>query len=94
MANGQSYTYKWETYLTRELPAWLSTNKDVAPTGNAAVGLSMWLRCVDTGCLSPGGFHLRRIVVGYLNLSSSPTFHRDDVNALHPRIPPTPPNTH
>jgi len=34
-------TYKWETFLTRELPAWLAANKGVAPTGNAVVGLSM-----------------------------------------------------
>ncbi|MEB3033642.1 esterase family protein [[Mycobacterium] nativiensis] len=34
-------TYKWETFLTRELPAWLQANKSVSPTGNAVVGLSM-----------------------------------------------------
>lgn len=34
-------TYKWETFLTAELPAWLAQNKNVAPTGNAVVGLSM-----------------------------------------------------
>ena len=39
--NGQNYTYKWETFLTRELPTWLQANKSVSPYGNAAVGLSM-----------------------------------------------------
>ncbi|OMC08651.1 diacylglycerol acyltransferase/mycolyltransferase Ag85A [Mycolicibacter nonchromogenicus] len=39
--NGQNYTYKWETFLTRELPTWLETNKGVSPYGNAVVGLSM-----------------------------------------------------
>jgi|SRR5690625_36917 len=39
--NGQDYTYKWETFLTRELPGWLQQNKSVSPTGNAVVGLSM-----------------------------------------------------
>jgi diacylglycerol O-acyltransferase/trehalose O-mycolyltransferase len=39
--NNQTYTYKWETFLTQELPAWLSTNKQVSPTGNGVVGLSM-----------------------------------------------------
>lgn len=39
--NGQNYTYKWETFLTRELPSWLQTNKSVSPFGNAVVGLSM-----------------------------------------------------
>ena len=34
-------TYKWETFLTQELPAWLAANKGIAPTGNAVVGLSM-----------------------------------------------------
>jgi diacylglycerol O-acyltransferase/trehalose O-mycolyltransferase len=35
VGNGQTYTCKWKTFLTKELPAWL------APNGNAAVGLSM-----------------------------------------------------
>jgi diacylglycerol O-acyltransferase/trehalose O-mycolyltransferase len=39
--NGQNYTYKWETFLTRELPTWMQANKSVAPNGNAVVGLSM-----------------------------------------------------
>ncbi|ORV51951.1 diacylglycerol acyltransferase/mycolyltransferase Ag85A [Mycolicibacter engbaekii] len=39
--NGQNYTYKWETFLTRELPTWLQANKSVSPYGNAVVGLSM-----------------------------------------------------
>lgn len=34
-------TYKWETFLTRELPLWLAANKGVDPFGNAVVGLSM-----------------------------------------------------
>jgi diacylglycerol O-acyltransferase / trehalose O-mycolyltransferase len=34
-------TYKWETFLTQELPAWLAANKGVDPNGNAAVGISM-----------------------------------------------------
>src|SRR6202790_872775 len=34
-------TYKWETFLTQELPDWLAANKGIAPTGNAVVGLSM-----------------------------------------------------
>ena len=35
------FTYRWETFLTQEMPAWLSANKGIATTGNAAVGLSM-----------------------------------------------------
>ncbi|OBB47370.1 alpha/beta hydrolase family protein [Mycobacterium sp. 852002-51961_SCH5331710] len=34
-------TYKWETFLTSELPQWLAANRGVSTTGNAAVGLSM-----------------------------------------------------
>lgn len=34
-------TYKWETFLTNELPAWLAANRGIDPTGNAIVGLSM-----------------------------------------------------
>jgi diacylglycerol O-acyltransferase/trehalose O-mycolyltransferase len=34
-------TYKWETFLTQELPAWLAANRGIAPGGNAVVGLSM-----------------------------------------------------
>ena len=39
--NGQTYTYKWETFMTQELPAWLAANRGISPTGNAAVGISM-----------------------------------------------------
>jgi diacylglycerol O-acyltransferase/trehalose O-mycolyltransferase len=34
-------TYKWETFLTSELPQWLASNRSVSTQGNAAVGLSM-----------------------------------------------------
>jgi len=40
-SNGQNYTYKWETFLTKELPQWLADNKNVSQSGNAVVGLSM-----------------------------------------------------
>ncbi|CDP81984.1 antigen 85-C [Mycolicibacterium farcinogenes] len=39
--NGQDYTYKWETFLTSELPTWLAANRGVSQTGNAVVGISM-----------------------------------------------------
>ncbi|WP_078311338.1 MULTISPECIES: alpha/beta hydrolase family protein [unclassified Mycobacterium] len=35
------FTYKWETFLTQELPAYLAANNGVSKTGNAVVGLSM-----------------------------------------------------
>jgi len=34
-------TYKWETFLTNELPVWLAANRGISPVGNAVVGLSM-----------------------------------------------------
>ncbi len=39
--NNGCQTYKWETFLTAELPQWLSAEKGVSTNGNAAVGLSM-----------------------------------------------------
>ncbi|CAN5509894.1 alpha/beta hydrolase family protein [soil metagenome] len=38
---GPTQTYKWETFLTSELPNWLAANREVRSTNNAAVGLSM-----------------------------------------------------
>ena len=40
-SNNGNITYKWETFLTQELPAWLAANRGVEPQGNAVVGLSM-----------------------------------------------------
>ncbi|WP_051053566.1 esterase family protein [Mycolicibacterium chubuense] len=39
--NAGTLTYKWETFLTREMPAWLAANRGQDPFGNAVVGLSM-----------------------------------------------------
>ena len=38
VGNGGTYNYQWETFLTSELPAYLSANKGVSPSGNAVVG--------------------------------------------------------
>ncbi|MGB3481646.1 MAG: alpha/beta hydrolase family protein [Mycobacterium sp.] len=38
---GPTQTYKWETFLTSELPSWLAANREVRATNNAAIGLSM-----------------------------------------------------
>jgi S-formylglutathione hydrolase FrmB len=59
--NNQTYTYKWETFLTAEL----STNKAVSPTGNGVVGLSMsGGRGPDPVGVSPGPVQLRRLPLG------------------------------
>ena len=39
--NSGCLTYKWETFLTKEAPQWLASNKGVSSTGNATVGISM-----------------------------------------------------
>jgi len=37
-------TYKWETFLTSELPQWLASEKGVSTSGNAAVLMSQPLK--------------------------------------------------
>jgi diacylglycerol O-acyltransferase / trehalose O-mycolyltransferase len=39
--SGGTVTYKWETFLTQELPGWLAANRSIDPNGGAVVGLSM-----------------------------------------------------
>jgi diacylglycerol O-acyltransferase / trehalose O-mycolyltransferase len=63
-------TYKWETFLTQELPAWLATSKGVAPTGNAVVGLSMSGGAALTlATWHPAQFIFAGSLSGYLNPS-------------------------
>ena len=50
--NNQTYTYKWETFLTAEL----STNKAVSPTGNpSAVFMQQAIR---VAMLDAGGYNV------------------------------------
>ncbi len=70
VGNGGTWTYKWETFLTRELPPWLQANKAVKPTGSAAVGLSM----AGNSSLILAAFHPQQFVYaaslsGFLNPS-------------------------
>jgi diacylglycerol O-acyltransferase/trehalose O-mycolyltransferase len=63
-------TYKWETFLTQELPAWLSANRQVKPTGSAAVGLSMAGSAALTLAIwHPQQFPYAAALSGFLNLS-------------------------
>jgi diacylglycerol O-acyltransferase/trehalose O-mycolyltransferase len=63
-------TYKWETFLTQELPAWLSANRQVKPTGSAAVGLSMAGSAALTLAIwHPQQFTYAASLSGFLNLS-------------------------
>ena len=72
VGNSGTHTYKWETFLTQELPAWLAANRDVAPSGNAAVGLSMG----GSAALVLAAYHPEMFVYagslsGFLNLSAA-----------------------
>ena len=63
-------TYKWETFLTSELPAWLAANRQVKPTGSAAVGLSMAGSAALTMAIwHPQQFTYAASLSGFLNLS-------------------------
>src|SRR5262249_31427922 len=70
VGNGTTQTYKWETFLTSELPAWLAANKGVSSTGNAVVGLSMsGSSALILAAYHPGQFAYAGALSGFLNLS-------------------------
>ncbi|MDR3661376.1 MAG: alpha/beta hydrolase family protein, partial [Mycobacterium sp.] len=63
-------TYKWETFLTSELPTWLQANRQVKPTGGAAIGLSMAGSAAMTLAIyHPQQFIYAGSMSGFLNLS-------------------------
>ncbi|MGV0792089.1 esterase family protein [Mycolicibacterium sp. XJ1819] len=67
--NGCS-TYKWETFLTQELPAYLAANHGVNPNRNAAVGLSMaGSAALTLAIYYPQQFQYAASLSGFLNLS-------------------------
>jgi diacylglycerol O-acyltransferase / trehalose O-mycolyltransferase / mycolyltransferase Ag85 len=64
-------TYKWETFLTQELPAWLSANRSISPSGNAAVGVSMsGSASLILAAYHPQNFIYAGSLSGFLNLSN------------------------
>ncbi|AQA24446.1 esterase family protein [Rhodococcus sp. MTM3W5.2] len=68
--NGQRTTYKWESFLTHELPDYLAT-RGVSRTNNAVIGLSMG----GSAALSLAAHHRDQFkaagsLSGYLNLSA------------------------
>ena len=70
VGNGTTQTYKWETFLTSELPAWLSANRGINPNGNAVVGLSMsGSAALILAAYHPGQFIYAGSLSGFLNLS-------------------------
>ena len=63
-------TYKWETFVTSELPAYLAANKAVNPNRNAAVGLSMaGSAALTLAIYYPQQFQYAASLSGFLNLS-------------------------
>ncbi|CAN5174101.1 alpha/beta hydrolase family protein [soil metagenome] len=63
-------TYKWETFLTSELPNWLAANRNVRSTNNAAVGLSMaGSASMILSVYHPGQFTYAASLSGFLNPS-------------------------
>ena len=63
-------TYKWETFLTSELPAYLSANKGVDSSRTAAVGLSMaGSAALIMAIYHPEQFQYAASLSGFLNLS-------------------------
>src|SRR5258708_7897798 len=63
-------TYKWETFMTSELPAYLAANKGVDPSRNAAVGLSMaGSAALIFAAYHPNQFQYAGSLSGFLNLS-------------------------
>jgi diacylglycerol O-acyltransferase / trehalose O-mycolyltransferase len=70
VGNGTTYNYQWETFLTSELPAYLSANKGISPSGNAVVGLSMsGSSALILAAYYPGQFSYAGSLSGFLNLS-------------------------
>jgi diacylglycerol O-acyltransferase/trehalose O-mycolyltransferase len=71
VGNGTTQTYKWETFLTSELPGWLAANKGVSPSGNAVVGLSMsGGAALVLAAYHPGQFVYAGSLSGFLNTSN------------------------
>jgi diacylglycerol O-acyltransferase/trehalose O-mycolyltransferase len=64
------FTYKWETFLTQELPAYLAANNGVSKTGNAVVGLSMGgASAITLANYHPQQFIYAGALSGFLNPS-------------------------
>jgi diacylglycerol O-acyltransferase/trehalose O-mycolyltransferase len=70
--NKQPYTYKWETFLTSELPQWLAANKQTSTTRNGVVGLSMsGGAALILAVYHPQQFAYAGSLSGFLNPSST-----------------------
>lgn len=69
--NGGVWTYKWETFLTEELPKWLVAHKGIDTSGNAVVGASMaGSASLMLAARHPDNFSYAASMSGFLNLSA------------------------
>jgi diacylglycerol O-acyltransferase / trehalose O-mycolyltransferase len=70
VGNGRTQTYKWETFLTSELPGWLAANRGISSSGNAVVGVSMsGSSALILAAYHPGQFSYAGSLSGFVNLS-------------------------
>ena len=71
VGNGGVWTYKWETFLTKELPTWLAENRGISPSGNGVVGASMaGSAALILAAKHPENFSYAASMSGFLNLSA------------------------
>ena len=64
---GNGKTYRWETFLTRELPGYLQQHFGVAPNNNSIIGLSMGgTAAMNLAAKHPGQFRQVLSFSGYL----------------------------
>jgi diacylglycerol O-acyltransferase / trehalose O-mycolyltransferase len=64
-------TYKWETFLTSELPGYLASQKSIKSNGSAAVGISMaGASAMNLAIYHPGQFVYAGSLSGYLSPST------------------------
>ena len=71
-------TYKWETFLTQELPAWLAANKGQASDRQCRCRtVDVGQRGADSGHLASDAVHLRRLAVRIPQSLNGPVAHAD-----------------
>ncbi|AEX45135.1 trehalose corynomycolyl transferase B [Corynebacterium diphtheriae HC01] len=74
-AGPQNAIYRWETFLTQELPGYLAANFGVSPTNNSIAGLSMGATAaMNLAALHPDQFRQVLSYSGYLSMSVPGTY--------------------
>ncbi|KAA1249424.1 esterase family protein [Mycobacterium simiae] len=71
VGNGGAWTYKWETFLTEELPYFLAARNGISASGSAVVGASMsGSAALILAAKHPDNFAYAASMSGFLNLSA------------------------